>query len=270
VDVLPVTPELVGRLEGAIDAFGIARLEALAAMPENPLELRIERFGDAVAPASVAEPELDFVNRITRLTPRDAGRLDDILGFYRGLGLRPWLEVTPGVEVKLSAETELLAFQTVLCSPLRADGDPIVEVREATEATAAARLILQAFGVPADRVERHGDELARASETCGGRIFVLEAEGRPAAGAILTTFDGVGYLAMAGTLPEFRGRGFQRALIAARIAAAAEAGCELIVATAEFGSVSQRNIERGGLRTAYTKPVLRLTPPGEPTPGATA
>jgi GNAT superfamily N-acetyltransferase len=69
------------------------------------------------------------------------------------------------------------------------------------------------------------------------------------------------YLAMAGTLPEFRGRGSQAALIHARIGAAAAAGCDLVVATAAFPSSSHRNLERCGLRTAYTKPVLRLGAP---------
>jgi GNAT superfamily N-acetyltransferase len=265
-----MTAALVERLEAPLESFGVARIEALAEMPGNPLDLRIERFGTVVAPAALADPELDFVNRIGGLTAQDAARVDEILAFYGGLGLRPWLEVAPGVELRLPGGTELVGFQNVFYGPARADADPGLEVRETPEPAAAARLILEAFGVPPDRVERHGDALARATAMCGGRILVLEVERRRAAGAILTTRDGVGYLAMAGTLPEFRGRGFQQALIAARIAAAAEAGCELIVATAEFGSVSQRNIERGGLRTAYTKPVLRLTPPVEPLPEATA
>ena len=258
------------RLEASLGSFGLARIEALAELPGNPLGLRIERFGSAVAPAALADPELDFVNRIGGLTARDSGRLDEILEFYGGLGLRPWLEVAPGVELRLPAGSELLGFQSVFYGQARAEAEPGAQVREVSEPAAAARLILEAFGVPAERVERHGDALARATATCGGRMLVLEVERRPVAGAILTTRDGVGYLAMAGTLPDFRGRGFQQALIAARLAAAAEADCELIVATAEFGSVSHRNIERGGLRTAYTKPVLRLTPPGEPPRAATA
>jgi GNAT superfamily N-acetyltransferase len=265
-----VTAELVERLEAAVESFGVARLEALAELPGNPLGLRIERFGGVVAPAAPEDPELDFVNRIGGLTARDSSRLGEILAYYGGLGLRPWLEVAPGVELELPAATELLGFQSVFYGQVGGVGEPLAEVRETPVSAAAGRLILEAFGVPPDRVERHGDALARAAAACDARILVVEAEGRPAAGAILTTRDGIGYLALAGTLPEFRGRGFQQALIAARITAAAEEGCELIVATAEFGTVSQRNIERGGLRTAYTKPVLRLTPPGEPPHATTA
>ncbi|MDQ3822022.1 MAG: hypothetical protein M3321_02135, partial [Actinomycetota bacterium] len=91
MDVPPVTDELVERLEAPMEAFAVARVEALGELPGNPLELRIERFGDVVAPAALAVPELDFVNRIESLRPADAGRLRGVLDFYGGLGLRPWL-----------------------------------------------------------------------------------------------------------------------------------------------------------------------------------
>jgi GNAT superfamily N-acetyltransferase len=266
----PVTPDLIERLEAPLEAFGQARVEELARLPGNPLELRIERFGEVFAPAALAAPELDFVNRISGLGPRDGDRIGEILSFYGGLGLRPWLEVTPVVELELPAEAALLGFQSVLYGPVSAETEPSLPVRETDEAVATARLLLDAFGVPPEIAERHSPPLAHASARTSGRMFVVDLDDRPVAGAILTTMDKVGYLAMAGTLPEFRGRGCQSALIKARIAAAAATGCELIVATAAFGSLSQRNIERGGLRVAYTKPVLRLTPPNQRGRAATA
>ena len=57
----------------------------------------------------------------------------------------------------------------------------------------------------------------------------------------------------AGTLTEFRGRGLQTALLRARIAAAAEAGCEYAVVVTNGGTTSQRNAERLGFRVAYSK-----------------
>jgi len=57
----------------------------------------------------------------------------------------------------------------------------------------------------------------------------------------------------AGTLAEFRGRGLQTALLRARIAAAAEAGCEYAVVVTNGGTTSQRNAERLGFRVAYSK-----------------
>jgi GNAT superfamily N-acetyltransferase len=55
------------------------------------------------------------------------------------------------------------------------------------------------------------------------------------------------------TLPEYRGRGAQSALIAARARAAADAGCEWVVAeTGESGS-SFNNMRRAGLQSVYLR-----------------
>ena len=57
----------------------------------------------------------------------------------------------------------------------------------------------------------------------------------------------------AGTLAKFRGRGLQTTLLRARMAAAAQAGCEYAVVVTNGGTTSQRNAERLGFRVAYSK-----------------
>ena len=57
----------------------------------------------------------------------------------------------------------------------------------------------------------------------------------------------------AGTLLELRGRGLQTALLRARMAAAAQAGCDYAVVVTNGGTTSQRNCERLGFRVAYSK-----------------
>jgi len=59
------------------------------------------------------------------------------------------------------------------------------------------------------------------------------------------------------TLPEFRGRGLQKAFLEARLRAAQQAGCDLAVTLTMPGTISQRNAERAGFRTAYTKVVVK-------------
>ena len=76
---------------------------------------------------------------------------------------------------------------------------------------------------------------------CGGRII---PEARIAA------------LFGTATLPEFRQRGVQSALIALRLHEASKAGCEYAVVSTNPGSGSQRNMERRGFRVAYTKVVM--------------
>ena len=57
----------------------------------------------------------------------------------------------------------------------------------------------------------------------------------------------------AGTLPAFRRRGIQTALLRTRMKAAAEAGCELAVVVTRGGTISERNCVRLEFRIAYSK-----------------
>ena len=87
----------------------------------------------------------------------------------------------------------------------------------------------------------------------GVRLFLAELDGRAVAAAALAVHDGVALLAGASTVPAYRGRGAQAALLAARLRAAADAGCDLAMMGALPGSASQRNAERAGFRIAYTR-----------------
>jgi ribosomal protein S18 acetylase RimI-like enzyme len=89
----------------------------------------------------------------------------------------------------------------------------------------------------------------------GALAFVATVDGKPAAcgtGLVIPQHK-VFALCGAGTLTAHRGRGFQTALFRARMAAAAEAGCEYAVVVTQGGSASQRNAERLGFRVAYSK-----------------
>jgi len=85
--------------------------------------------------------------------------------------------------------------------------------------------------------------------------FVATVDGKPVAcgtGLVIGEHK-VFALCGAGTLVEFRGRGLQTALLRARMAAAAKAGCEYAVVVTQGGTTSQRNVERLGFRVAYSK-----------------
>lgn len=86
-----------------------------------------------------------------------------------------------------------------------------------------------------------------------GRCFLAFVEGQSAGGGGAAAADGVGSLGGAGVLPEFRGRGIQSALIAARMQWLAAQNCEWLVTVAHPGSASHRNMERFGFRLAYAR-----------------
>jgi hypothetical protein len=75
---------------------------------------------------------------------------------------------------------------------------------------------------------------------------------------VLYVKNGFGLLADAATLPEFRGKGCQSALIYRRLVDAVQKNCAILTSFVEFGSASHRNIERAGLRVAYTKALWKV------------
>jgi GNAT superfamily N-acetyltransferase len=83
--------------------------------------------------------------------------------------------------------------------------------------------------------------------------YLARIEGRVAGGAALSLRGNIAGFFGASTLPEFRKRGVQTALLRTRLQRAAEAGCELGVSLTQVGSASQRNITRQGFRVLYTR-----------------
>jgi GNAT superfamily N-acetyltransferase len=83
--------------------------------------------------------------------------------------------------------------------------------------------------------------------------YLARIEGRVVGGATLALRGKIAGLFGASTLPEFRKRGVQTALLRARLERAEQVGCELAVSLALPGSISQRNITRQGFQTLYTR-----------------
>jgi GNAT superfamily N-acetyltransferase len=83
--------------------------------------------------------------------------------------------------------------------------------------------------------------------------YLARVDGRIAGGATLSLRGGVAGLFGASTLPEFRNRGVHTALLNARLARAAGAGCDIAACLALPGSSSQRNILRRGFQVLYTR-----------------
>jgi GNAT superfamily N-acetyltransferase len=90
--------------------------------------------------------------------------------------------------------------------------------------------------------------------------YLAFVDGAIAGGAAVSAQHGVCGLFGASTLPAFRRRGVQSALLATRLAWAREIGCDLAVSITQPGSISHRNIERNGFRVAYTRTKLILPP----------
>jgi GNAT superfamily N-acetyltransferase len=174
---------------------------------------------------------------------RDAAP-DDLAARLEARGFEPdhaWTKFRRGVEPPSAVDTELRV-------------EPIGPQR----ARDFGRIVAAGFELPQFTGRWLAALFARPRWTC----FVAFAGDEPAAGGTLFVCRGVGWLSFAATLPEFRRRGAQTALLAARIRAAAELGCSMVVGEAgalEEGreSNSYRNIIRAGFEPVYDRPNYR-------------
>ncbi|GLZ39761.1 bifunctional aminotransferase class I/II-fold pyridoxal phosphate-dependent enzyme/GNAT family N-acetyltransferase [Actinokineospora sp. NBRC 105648] len=104
------------------------------------------------------------------------------------------------------------------------------------------------------------DRAMRDMVAAGTRRYTARFDGVIAGGASFRVTDGIAQLTGAATAPEFRRRGVQTALLSARLADAAEAGCDLAVITTQPGSKSHQNAQRRGFDLLYTRAILIKTP----------
>ena len=144
------------------------------------------------------------------------------------------------------------SFMSVLLAPAGDADLPApagLEVREVGGADRDA--FLDIWLAPVEEAERSPFRSLARHEFADWRAFIALLDGEPAGVASLFIGERVGVLAGAVTLPSFRGRGVQTALLRRRIAEAAGAGCALVAAQASPGTISERNMQRVGLRPAF-------------------
>lgn len=165
----------------------------------------------------------------------------------------------------------LEGFENVLGR--RVTGEPAdmpagVEVRRTQDLTAWVDVVVDGFAHPdAQGVPSHEDfprdvveRATRDFQKAGAAPYVALCDGAVAGGGSVRFTDGIAQLTGAATAPAYRRRGVQSALLRARLADAAAAGCELAVVTTAPGSLSQHNVQRRGFQLLYTRAIL-VKPP---------
>jgi MOSC domain-containing protein YiiM/GNAT superfamily N-acetyltransferase len=107
------------------------------------------------------------------------------------------------------------------------------------------------------------------AKTPGHHLFLAELDGRPVGAGLLVRRGRAGLIRAGAVHPDARGRGIQRALIAARARAAAHHGCEIVSSHAEPGTTSIRNLQALGFTPVHRTAVYRRRP-NEARSGSTA
>jgi GNAT superfamily N-acetyltransferase len=157
----------------------------------------------------------------------------------------------------------LREFSNMLVTPLREGGgrppgDAALNVQQCTpsEDDLWARTVAQGFAenliVSDENILVLKSLFHRPDSIC----LLAWLEGRPVGGGALAMHEGVAALYGASTLPTFRRRGVQKAIILTLLGRGVEGGCDVAYTLTKPGSVSQRNVERQHFSVAYTRAVM--------------
>ena len=197
--------------------------------------------------------------------PVTAADLDRLEAFYTSRGATPQLDLCPLADPSLmnllgERGYRIQWFLNVLVRPVLpgemfespAQG-VTVELAGPEDPAEWVEAVAAGFGDNStgspDEVRIELVNIHKADNAC----YLARVDGQAAGGGCMTIRDGLAGLFGASTRPEFRRRGAQSALLNARLADAASAGCDLVRVITSPGSQSQRNAERAGFRMAYTK-----------------
>src|SRR5258706_465114 len=109
------------------------------------------------------------------------------------------------------------------------------------EAESYSLLVAKSFFENAEVSPALLDIFSSCFQAAGAFFFMAEVDGVPAGGGMMSIHQGVASFGGAGTVPEFRNRGVQRALLLARLSKAAESGCDLTMVATNPRSGSPRH-----------------------------
>jgi GNAT superfamily N-acetyltransferase len=261
-------PELVQRLERCeIAAWG----DFYRSAPETSRRacaVQLQRVAGASI-AIAANVDVLALNRAEGLgleRPATADDIDEILRMYTSAHVpRFFVQLAPSAQpADMVALLENKGFSHYnnwvklyrdVSPPPYVSTDLEVKLIDATHAAEFGRIVTSCFGWP----ESMEDWVAALVGRSGWRHFAAFHGSKPVATGSLFVDGDCGWIDFATTLPDYRGRGGQGAILTRRIRDAAELGCStIVVETAEDrpdkSAPSYRNQIRYGFKVAYVRP----------------
>jgi GNAT superfamily N-acetyltransferase len=203
-----------------------------------------------------------FFNRTTGFLPEifTEADLDRVIDLYRKAGIKEfWVQFTPedapqGFDAWLAVRGFSAAPRARWAKFVRHTSeapafvtDLAIRIASPDDVPDVARILSAAYGLP----PALSSAIASLVSSPGWIFFVACAGEAPIATGALHVQQETGWLGLAATDSEYRGRGAQSALLAARIAAAARAGCATVVTETgepkrDEANPSLANIRRAG------------------------
>lgn len=247
---------------------------AMATLGVAPDAATLERGGGLAVYAAPGSP----VNKVLGLglgvevTDDD---IDAIEHFYAERGCPVQIELCPLTSPDLPSRLTkrgyvLQAFENELARP--APTEPVqpassadITIEAGADEQQWLRVVAEGFSVP-DRLVPGSPPVPHDAVAAIGDVmrlfchpeivrYVAHLDGQAAAAAVSFIKDGAMCIAGTATRSAFRRRGLQRAIVARAMNDGLNRA-DLIIATTEPGSISQRTFERLGFQVVYTRAIL--------------
>lgn len=243
-------------------------------------------FGGGWAACSDGSSPLDKVAGLGFEGPIAEDELAEIERAFHGRGVAVQVELATLADVTIGRLLSqrgyvLQGHENVLACDLagradagaagRAQGSISIEPSEGDDFESWLDVVVTGFAHPDAQGVAHEESFPRdalanvirdmASQS-GFARQLARIDGVPAGAASMRIDGAIAQLCGAATLPAFRRRGVQSALLDVRLESAREQGCELAVVATAPGSKSQENVQRRGFELLYARTILTLAPPG--------
>ena len=270
-DLIFIDPALARRMEAAEEYGDAKATEALQRLRPGE-DFTVERIGGGMMCFSGKDSPMGRAHGLGFFGLIQEEILEQVEQFYFSRGAPAQIDVCPYADPSLM---ELLRkrgyavqeFNTVLGRYIYEDEDlsiptgVVVRTPRRDEIKQVAEVVDRGFG--------DGKAMGLAwlfeiwLETPNNLTLVAEVDGKIAGGAsgLIIPEHNMAAFFGASTLPEFRKRSVQTALLRKRLEMARRTGCDLAVTLTMPGTSSQRNAERSGFRTGFTKIVAVKQPP---------
>jgi len=201
-------------------------------------------------------------NRILLSGPVPTDSLGEVLDIYKASGANPHLEISPGaldedvaksLQARGYVQTKFLPVYVKPVSELsrgHSDNLRVVHVSTQQELSQFQDAYLQGWNIEATVIRSYIELWSKYSDW---KLLLAYLGDQPIGCAVLYLKHSIAYLADAATPERFRGKGAQTALILARFKDAITRNADLMFARTDFGSTSQKNMEKQDLRISYAR-----------------
>ncbi|KPC53282.1 GNAT family N-acetyltransferase [Amantichitinum ursilacus] len=271
-DMIVTHAELAAILEHAEAQHLFQQVTALQQLSGNTA-VRTQKIANGIAAFTLPEfgRKLNHVTGIAMSAAVSAAALAQLEAGYAELGLPVEIDVCPHADAAIlpllaARGYHVNAFSNSYVLPLSeadtaATDYPDIEILSGPQLAdevfiehCIAGFAVQATSRPVSLLRALAQIAVLRADT---QLFAARIDGQIAGTAglsLLPTPGGtVAYLSITSTVPAWRQRGVQTALLQARLTAARAAGCDLASVSVRPANVSARNAERAGFRLAYTK-----------------